>query len=177
MKRIAVDMDEVIADFLPKHIKVFNEVYGENVTVEELQGKHLRDHRPAMQNEIRKLIQDPSFFRDLKPVKDSQHVLKNLTKSFEVFITTAAMEFPTSFTAKYEWLMEFFPFIDEMNYVFCGDKGIICADYLIDDNSRHFDRFCGRGILYSAPHNLGISGYDRVSSWIDVEEYFSDLKR
>lgn len=172
MKRIAVDMDEVIADFTPKHIRVFNQVYSENVRIEDLQGKHLRDLRPDLRNEIFDLIRDPTFFRDLQPMQDSQRVLKNLSNSFDIFITTAAMEFPTSFTAKYEWLKEFFPFISEMNYVFCGDKSVIHADYLIDDNARHFERFVGKGILYSAPHNIAVTGYDRVSSWKEIEAYF-----
>lgn len=172
MKRIAVDMDEVIADFVPKHINTFNRVYSENVRIEDLQGKHLRDLRPNMKSEILDLVRDPTFFRDLQPMQDSQRVLEKLARSYEIFITSAAMEFPTSFTAKYEWLKEFFPFISEMNYVFCGNKSVIYADYLIDDNARHFDRFNGRGILYSAPHNIHVTGYDRVSSWEEIEKYF-----
>ncbi len=174
MKRIAVDMDEVIADFVPKHLELFNRRYSENVRVEDIQGKLLRDHRPERHDEIQRLIHDPTFFRDLEPMKDSQRVLEALTKRFEIFITTAAMEVPTSFTAKYEWLKEFFPFINELNYVFCGDKSIILADYLIDDSVRHFARFAGRGILYTSHHNVGITGYDRVSSWLEVEQYFKD---
>jgi 5'(3')-deoxyribonucleotidase len=176
MKRIAVDMDEVIADFVPKHLEIFNRTYSENVRVEDIQGKLLRDHRPERRDEINRLIHDPSFFRDLKPMKDSQRVLEDLTKRFEVFITTAAMEVPTSFTAKYEWLKEFFPFINELNYVFCGDKSIIHADYLIDDSVRHFERFSGRGILFTSHHNIAVTGYDRVSSWQEVEEYFGEQR-
>jgi 5'(3')-deoxyribonucleotidase len=172
MKRIAVDMDEVIADFIPKHLAVFNRVYSEQIRIEDLQGKHLKDLRPHLGKEILDLIREPSFFRDLEPMKDSQRVLKKLSQTHEVFIATAAMEFPTSLMAKHEWLGEFFPFIPEKHYVFCGDKTIVHADYLIDDNARHFERFCGRGILYSAPHNLGVTGYDRVATWAEVEAYF-----
>jgi 5'(3')-deoxyribonucleotidase len=151
-------------------------VYSENVRIEDLQGKYLRDVKPELRNEINDLIRDPSFFRDMAPIKDSQRVLEDLSGRFEIFITTAAMEFPTSFTAKYEWLKEFFPFISELNYVFCGDKGIIHADYLIDDHARHFERFTGRGILYTASHNIAVTGYDRVSSWEEVEAYFREGK-
>jgi 5'(3')-deoxyribonucleotidase len=61
--------------------------------------------------------------------------LRNLleSKHYDIFITTAAMEFPSSFTAKYEWLKEHFDFLNEMNFVFCGDKSIICADFLMRD--------------------------------------------
>ena len=85
-------------------------------------------------------LTEPTFFRDLAVMKDSQEVIKELSEYYEIFITTAAMEFPTSFTAKYEWLKEHFSFLNDMNFVFCGDKSIINADYLIDDNVRHFKR-------------------------------------
>ena len=62
-----------------------------------------------------------------------------------MFIATAAMEVPTSFTAKYEWLGRHFPFISPSNVVFCGDKSILRADFLIDDNPRQLRRFVGQG--------------------------------
>ena len=82
------------------------------------------------------------------------------------------MEVPTSFAAKFRWLEEHFSFIPASNVVFCGDKSIIRADYLIDDNVHHFENFAGQGILYSAPHNAGIEGYPRVESWQDVRKMF-----
>jgi len=64
-----------------------------------------------------------------------------------------------------------------MNFVFCGDKSILRADYLIDDSYRHFERFHGTGILFSAPHNARVKGFRRVSSWREVEEFFLPVGR
>jgi 5'(3')-deoxyribonucleotidase len=172
MKRIAIDMDEVIVDFIPKHLKLFNQHYNENISVEQLKGTRLRLLRPDLKDEILNFLNDPSFFRDLEVMKDSQDVIRKLSEHYEIFITTAAMEFPTSFTAKYEWLKEHFSFLNEMNFVFCGDKSIINADYLIDDNVRHFERFSGQGILYTSPHNMNETGYVRVNNWQEVKNYF-----
>jgi 5'(3')-deoxyribonucleotidase len=174
--RIAIDMDEVIADFVPKFLREYNRLYPDPLTLEELKGNKIRELRPHRTKEITSLIQEPTFFRDLAPVSGSQRVVRELTQRFEVFITTAAMEFPTSFTAKYEWLKEHFGFVSEMNYVFCGDKSIIRADYLIDDHDRHFQGFMGRGILFTAAHNLLVEGYDRVNDWDEVAEYFKSLQ-
>ncbi|WP_199616111.1 5' nucleotidase, NT5C type [Paenibacillus alkalitolerans] len=171
-KRIAIDMDEVIADFNAKHLRVFNRDYNENFTVNDLQGTRLRELRPHLKNEITAYLNDPAFFRDLDVMRDSQKVIKQLSEQYEIFITTAAMEFPASFTSKYEWLKEQFPFLNEMNFVFCGDKSVIRADYLIDDNSRHFQRFEGQGILFTAPHNVNETGYVRVNNWLEVRNYF-----
>lgn len=172
MKRIAIDMDEVIVDFISKHLKIFNQHYNENISVEQLKGTRLRLLRPHLKDEIMNFLKDPSFFRDLEVMKDSQDVIRKLSEHYEIFITTAAMEFPTSFTAKYEWLKEHFSFLNEMNFVFCGDKSIINADYLIDDNVRHFERFSGQGIIYTSPHNINETGYVRVNNWQEVKHYF-----
>ncbi|MGF3103026.1 5' nucleotidase, NT5C type [Rossellomorea sp. DUT-2] len=172
MKRIAIDMDEVIANFHKKHINLYNVEYNENLTEDDLSGTRLWEIRPNDADDILGYVDDPAFFRDLEVMKGSQEVIRELSKSFEIFITTAAMEHPNSFTAKYEWLKEHFPFLSEMHFVFCGNKSIIHADYLIDDSPRHFKDFKGEGILFSAPHNKYETGYVRVENWEEVREYF-----
>jgi 5'(3')-deoxyribonucleotidase len=87
------------------------------------------------------------------------------------------MEFPNSFGPKYRWLRRHFPFIPPTNYVFCGDKSILLADYLIDDTFRHFERFRGKGILFTAPHNAEIRGVHRVASWREIEKFFLPVGR
>lgn len=171
-KRIAIDMDEVMADFISKHLSLYNKEYHDEIKIEDLHGCTLESLRPELEDKIKGYIKDPTFFRDLAVMKDSQEVIEELTQTYEVYITTAAMEYPTSFTAKYEWLKEHFPFLSDLNIVFCGKKSIIRADYLIDDNSRHFKTFEGQGILYTAPHNIHETGVVRVNNWKEVRDYF-----
>jgi 5'(3')-deoxyribonucleotidase len=102
----------------------------------------------------------------------SAEVVKALSERYEVFITTAAMDVPCSFTPKFDWLQRHFPFIPTSNIVFCGDKSIIFADYLIDDNVRHLSKFHGEGIIYTAPHNVNETRFRRVNSWEDVRGMF-----
>jgi 5'(3')-deoxyribonucleotidase len=99
-------------------------------------------------------------------------VLEKLQTRYEVFIATAAMEVPSSFNAKFKWLAEHFPFIPASHIVFCGDKGILRGDFLIDDNPRQLRRFQGEGILFSSPANAFVEGFRRVESWLDVERMF-----
>ncbi|WP_112180516.1 MULTISPECIES: 5'-3'-deoxyribonucleotidase [Paraliobacillus] len=176
MKRIAIDMDEVIADALSKHVSLYNQKYNEHITSKDLNGTNLTDLRPELKEEIDRLIADPLFFRDLGIIKDSVKVIRELMEHYQVFIVTAAMEFPPSFNAKYEWLKEHFGFLNDLNFVFCGDKSIINADYLIDDNVRHFKHFIGQGIVFTSPHNINETGYVRVSNWKEVREYFLENK-
>lgn len=173
MKRIAIDMDEVIADTLEKFITVCNSNLGLCLTKSDLTGRNLwevvgKEHF----SKLKGLISALDFFADLEVMPDSQEVIRSLMERYEVFISSAAMEVPTSFAAKFDWLKMHFPFVPPSNIVFCGDKSILKADYLIDDNARHFERFCGEGILYNAPHNMLAKGYRRVENWKEVEAIF-----
>src|SRR5262249_43118246 len=114
------------------------------------------------------LAHQDGFFEDLAVIPNSQRALQILSSQFDVFITSAAMEVPGSFDAKFRWLRDHFPFIPTSNIVFCGDKEIVDADYLIDDRSRHFARFRGTGILFTAPHNARESAELRATNWDEV---------
>jgi 5'(3')-deoxyribonucleotidase len=178
MKRIAVDMDEVLADALAEHLIRYNRDHGEGITKGQLDGKWLWDVVSADRHaRLEGYLRSEDFFEDLPVVEDSQEVLAKLIKQYEIFIATAAMEFPNSFGPKYRWLRRHFPFIPPTNFVFCGDKSILHADYLIDDSYRHFERFSGKAILFSAPHNVGVTGFHRVSGWREVEDLFLPVGR
>lgn len=173
LKRICVDMDEVIADAVTEHLLRYNRDHDEQITKDDLHGKWLwdvvaMDRHPKLEEYLR----SDDFFEVLDVMPESQRVMKALQEKYEVFIATAAMEVPTSFVAKYAWLGTHFPFIPASHIVYCGDKGILRADYLIDDNPRQLRRFEGEGILYSAPHNADVTGYRRVKDWLEVETMF-----
>jgi len=171
--RIAVDMDEVMADALGEHIRRYNATFGTRVTADELHGRHLEDWVPAAQREATLAMVDASFFEDLAVMPGCQDVIRELAARYDVFVVTAAMDVPCSFEPKYRWLRRHFSFIPPSHIVFCGDKSIVDAEYLIDDRARHLARFKGRPLLFSAPHNSGETGYTRVSSWAEVREVFA----
>jgi 5'(3')-deoxyribonucleotidase len=173
--RIAIDMDEVMADALSEHVRRYNAAFGADVKIADLTGRHLEECVPPEHREAAEAMFDASFFEDLELLPDCQDVIRELAARHEVFIVSAAMDVPLSFDAKYRWLRKHFPFIPPSHLVFCGDKSIIDADYLIDDRARHFLRFKGRPVLFSAPHNSGESRYPRVSSWAEIRDLFAGL--
>ena len=162
-----------MADALTEHLLRYNRDHDEQITKEDLHGKWLwdvvsTDRHPMLEMYLR----SEDFFAVLDVMPESQRVMKALQQKYEVFIATAAMEVPTSFAAKYHWLERHFPFIPASHIVYCGDKGILRAEYLIDDNPRQLRRFQGEGILYSSPHNVNVTGYKRVKDWLEVEKLF-----
>lgn len=166
--RIAVDMDDVIADT----IEMFAEVYRKNHKIELnpdiLYGKEIREVLPPeIQDTVSKYVNEPGFFRHIHVMPGSQEVLRELTGRYEVYIVSAAMEFKNSLIDKYEWLAEHFPFIPWTHIIFCGHK-IVNVDVIIDDRIRNFVGFDGRKLLYSSPHNMLVEGYERVNTWEEV---------
>jgi len=173
LPRICVDMDEVIADAVAEHLLRYNRDFNEQITTAQLQGKWLWDIvGPERHLHLEAYLRSEDFFAVLEVMPHAQRVLAALQKHYEIFIATAAMEVPTSFVAKYNWLGEHFPFIAPSHIVFCGDKSILKADYLIDDNPRQLQRFSGTGILFNAHHNIHVTGFRRVNDWLDIEQLF-----
>lgn len=178
MQRICIDMDEVLADTLTEHLRRYNEHYGENITVSDLYGKGLWDVvSHDRQEQLRAFLDESTFFGDLPLMPDAQKVVRDLAGRFEIFIATAAMTVPNSFTPKYRWLQRHFSFLPPTHYVFCGDKSILHADFLIDDMPRNLMRFKGTGLLFSAPHNLTSEGFTRVENWQEIAAYFANSQK
>ncbi len=176
MRRICVDMDEVMADTLAEHLRRYNQHFEETIKPEDLAGRPLWQITPLdRQQQLRAFLDAEDFFEDLPLMPDAQSVLEHLSARFEIFIATQAMAVPNSLGPKYRWLQRHFPFIPPTHYVFCGDKSILRADYLIDDLPKNLERFEGQGLLYTAPHNLAATGFVRVNNWGEVADYFADL--
>src|SRR5664279_6027122 len=167
-------MDEVMADTLAEHLRRYNQTFDEDVTPNDLAGKGLWEVTPLdRRQQLRDLLDAEDFFEDLALMPSAQEVLQQLSARFEIFIATQAMSVPNSLGPKYRWLQRHFPFIPANNYVFCGSKAILRADYLIDDQPRNLLRFQGQGLLYSAPHNLAATCFVRVNNWREVADYFA----
>ena len=174
MKRICVDMDEVMADTLAEHLRRYNQTFDEAVTPQDLAGKGIFEITPEdRRQQLRAFLDAEDFFEDLDLMPGAQAVLEQLSARFEIFIATQAMAVPNSLGSKYRWLQRHFPFIPPTQYIFCGDKSILRAEYLIDDLPKNLLRFEGQGLLYTAPHNLTATGFLRVDNWQQVADYFA----
>jgi 5'(3')-deoxyribonucleotidase len=172
-RTICVDMDEVIADALGEHLLRYNREFSERITRADLTGKWIWDFvPPERQQALADYMLSEDFFAVLRVMPNAQRVLQRLQQHYEIYIATAAMEVPSSFNAKFHWLKQHFPFIPPSHIVFCGNKGILRGDYLIDDNPRQLRLFNGEGILFSSPANVNVTGFRRVRDWLEVERLF-----
>ena len=111
------------------------------------------------------------FFKDLPLIENSREVVEELNNSFDVYVASAAMEFPNSLLDKNDWLDQHFPFIHWKRRIFCGDKSVLKGDVLIDDHDFNLSVFDGRPIMFTASHNVNETKYERLNSWLDAEKF------
>lgn len=163
-------MDQVMADVMSKYLDIYEKENGIRLKKEDYWGTKIYKVKGAEQ--LRKHLFEKGFFADLPVIPGSQEVIKELMEHYDIFITTAAMEFRESLTEKRDWLQEHFPFIHWKNMVLCGDKSIIRADYMIDDHAFNLRTFVGKGLLYTAEHNVHETEFTRVNNWEEVRAFF-----
>jgi len=167
MKRIALDMDGVLADEFGHFAHLYAQEKGITISPEQGLGKKLLQTFPGAGH----YIHSPGFFRNSPVIAGSQEVVKKLYEAYDLYIVSAAVEYPQSLFEKLEWLKEFFPFISWEKIVFCGSKSIVSADIMIDDNFKNLDPFPGETFLFNQPHNqLAEAGrHRRVYNWQEIE--------
>ena len=174
--RILIDMDDVIADAIERFLEWYERDFGVRYTRADLHGTRLHlvvpeEHRMI----VKQYPHQKGFFKDLPLMENSREVIEELNNRFEVYVASAAMEFPYSLPDKYEWLDQHFPFIHWKRRIFCGDKSVLKGDVLIDDHDFNLSVFNGRAIMFTASHNVNETKYERLNSWLDAEKLF-DLK-
>lgn len=168
-----VDMDEVIADPMGEMINWYTTQYNRPVNFEKMQvGSWVAGFPEEHQSMIRERLFSPGFFRHLPVMENSVDVLKEINNRYELFIVSAATEFPNSLKEKLEWLGDHFPFLTWRQLVLCGDKRLIAGDHMIDDHVRNLVHFPGKKYLFSTPHNVTVTDYPRINNWLEAAELF-----
>ena len=166
--RIAIDMDEVLADPIYKFIQLYNRDHQVPMDLVIKPGTEIFQNVPEEVNDKWfDYINQKGFFRDLPVIDGAVEAVQQLQSKYEVYIVSAAMEFRNSLEDKLDWLGEHFPFISWKNVVFCGEK-IVDVDIMIDDRIKNFVGFEGRPLLFTSPHNLLLTEYERVDNWQQV---------
>ncbi|MGV8878379.1 MAG: 5' nucleotidase, NT5C type [Sphingobacteriaceae bacterium] len=170
-KTIAIDMDGVMADVEQQFIDWYERDYGVKVSRDALRGISEREAFPD-KTAVWKFVNTAGFFRTLPVMPGAVSAVKKLMEDFDVYIVSAAMEFPQSLAEKHAWLLEHFPFISWKNIVLCGDKSIIDTDFLIDDHCKNLDFCKGKAIMFAAGHNAYKHHHTRVNNWDEILKIF-----
>lgn len=171
-KKIAIDQDQVLADFLQELVYRYNNDYSDNLTPESFTDWNLvRAVKSECGLKIFEYLEDGKFFANLPVINDSQEIVYELNRMFEIFIVTSPWN-KYSVVYKFEWLEKHFPFLNSRNFVFTQNKSIISPDYFIDDRALDFDGVSGNKLLFDAAHNRTETGYYRVHDWKEIGDIF-----
>jgi 5'-nucleotidase len=141
MKRLYVDMDGVLCDF----IKAFEEQF--------IAGKV-----EFPQSQCR-------FYENLEQIEDAHSCMRSLNELFDVWILTANPHNPAGFTEKRIWLEENFgEYGLHKKLILSPDKSLLKGDFLVDDNSsgKGQDLFEGELVLF---------GGEEYPNWLKVSSY------
>ena len=169
MKRIIIDMDDVLADATGQFIDFYERQFGVRVTRESLGHKEEMERFPDHHKMVYNFTFQKNFFRTMTVKEHSQEVVEKLNRQYEVYIVSSAMEFPNSLNEKLEWLGEHCSFLHWKQFVFCGSKAVVHGDYMIDDLPHNLELFNGEKLMFTAPHNLQHNHFKRVNNWREVE--------
>ena len=167
-----IDMDDVMADATGRFIEYYELEFGVRVTRESLNHQDEGMGFPGHHEVVKQFPFREGFFRGMKVNDGCQEVVHALNERYELFIVSAAMEFPQSLSEKLAWLREHFSFLHWKQIVFCGSKAVVHGDYMIDDLPHNLERFNGEKFLFSAPHNLHFNHFARLESWREVATRF-----
>lgn len=166
--RIAIDMDEVLADTHSAKAVLYAEL-GYSWSEEELRGRKMGELAPAeIEAQVEGELQKGLFFAGIDPIAGAREAVEAMSERHEIFIATAAMEYPASCAHKVAWMHRHFPSVQTLNLVMCGDKSVLATDVLIDDSPRHFGGFGGTGVCFTALHNMDDDVPYRLDSWVDA---------
>jgi 5'(3')-deoxyribonucleotidase len=171
-------MDEVVVDLCSKWIKVYNERYDDNQTVESLMTGTWDFHKKTKAGEdVYKIIREPGFFENLEPIDGAIDGIKHLISTHDVMLLSNPSGSGEICRGKYAWVEKYLPFFDMENIILTKRKEFVKGTIMIDDNPDFLHKWSKQmpaehyTILVSHPHNVGCDMLHidyRCNGWDDI---------
>lgn len=170
MNRILIDMDDVMAETGLKILSTYNNLFRTNFKKSDFKDKEFKEIFDLQKYEIvKKEVVKKGFFIDIEVKPNAIEIIKELNEKYDVYVVSAANEFPNSLSDKLKWLNTHFPFISWKKTVFCGYKHMIKADIMIDDHTKNLVKFEGETkLMFDAMHNQKVTDYQRIMHWNEI---------
>ncbi|MGM5481768.1 MAG: 5' nucleotidase, NT5C type [Nanobdellota archaeon] len=186
---IAVDVDEVLANFLEQFLSFQEEHYGRRLAPKDCSSYYFRElFNISEEDEIKQIYEfyETQYFQDIKPLPDSQESLKKLKEQgHKLFIITARQNRVAKETR--QWLDRYFPDMFEDVFI-TNEAGFkeehhekkvdVCkrinANVIVEDslpNAIDVLKADMKAVLMDKPWNQTDSdpeGLHRVSSWSEA---------
>lgn len=195
--KIAFDLDEVLAGFLPALIEFHNKKHNKNLKLEDFNSYNFWEIWGGTREEAIDEVNDfhrIGYSSNIKPIKGAEEAIKELKKDNELFVITSRYEEVSDETRL--WLEKYFPktFSDVL---FSGDFtkkigaktkkeycDILGIDVMVED-SFDFAHSCLDDkrivILLNYPWNKdrNVEGHNiiRVNTWEEIVKKINEIKK
>lgn len=179
---IAVDIDGILNDFVPKLLKYYNALSNKNIQLEDITTYHFSECLPKEDADgIMTLFTESELLNSLSPLSGAQNGLKKLIKQGHQIIIATATEC-CNFQQKYEWMQAYFPFISSDNIIRIVDKSLLKVDILIDDNMDNLISSFSERICLDYPYNRSTSkdyAYNirRAYDWNGIVNIINNIEK
>ena len=179
----AIDVDEVIRHNIDNMLKVYNEEYGDNKTMDDVFAFKVDEVFPKIQATTGETASKYFFekhakevFTDSNIIEGSKEAIETLKKYGKIYIVTYQKNVENR-ERTLEWLEKYDITYDGICFV--RDKSVIYADYLIDDNDWNFlGCNCKHGILITKPYNTDVKATELLDkSNCKTIQKFTSLKK
>ncbi|MCF7871860.1 hypothetical protein K9L97_02395 [Candidatus Woesearchaeota archaeon] len=191
--RIGIDIDEVLADLIPQVLIYFNKKENTNHEKENIKKFDLSHLWKTTKNDtIQKIYEfyQSKEFEQTKPVKDSQKIIKKLTKKHELYAITARPELTKEKTVN--WIKKHHPnmfkeihFSNDLVQTTKKNKTQICKSLkiqvMIEDNLNYAKKIAKTGtkiLLLNQPWNQTKKlpeNIVRVKNWKEIEQKLTKI--
>lgn len=180
MKRVILDVDDVMAGFRVSAHRIIQERFGVVVTPEmdltwDVTGVL---ERQEDRDEMNRIIEEPGFAASLPVLPGSVEAVRELRhRRVEVpFATSPNEKSETWMQERRLWLRRNYEATeDEIAQI--NRKHWLWADAMVDDKTTNVERWCkfhptGIGLVWDQPYNRSASALARARSWRDVLDLF-----
>ena len=172
MYTIYVDIDGVLADLATKWIQIYNEIYDDDIRVEQWTTWDIHKLvKPACGEQIYEILKAPWLYDVVSPYLGALEMVQRLRKVARVVYATASPA--GTFGVKWKWLERngFEP--KEKDYIEINDKTLLSmwGTAIIEDNLALVRKWKGYPILIDRPWNQGDTGMAlRLQSYVIVSK-------
>ena len=188
---IAIDLDEVLAEFLESFCEFHNKKYDTAIAPVQFKTYNFEDLLQITKQDIIKRVYEfhkTPLFADLHPVPGSQMGVNELCKAHKLHVVTSRQEYDVTVDATRKWMDHYFPRkferIHFMNHYAKKGKEMtkeqVCRDFqirlIIEDQLGYAQKCTEKGIdvlLLDKPWNQCEQlpdGATRVYSWKEIVE-------
>lgn len=173
--KILCDIDEVVDDLVEQIIDKYNEVYNDNLKIEQITEYNVNLFTCDECEDIFEEFCNEKLILNMNPTEGAIEAVTKLMTEYDFYFITSTI--PENVGYKDTWLKNHFPLYSKEMLIVTTNKSLVPGDILIDDCGDNLHENVRLNLLYNRPWNTGIQekfNYKRVYNWNDIIEQINN---